>query len=372
MGSHWTERARLLWPVRRLQVGLVAAYGFSLVLFAALNHDRQVLTSYHTIGVMCGYLGGSFFFTRQIEPRYRFFFWLYELFWALLIQFGIIGILGTLLFTMPTTLTPADWLHVALGLLAVVVIATGIWLPLFKLFPTKPQPGEQRLLAIVQEVAAQTGITPRWTFYGKSPQARAAALVYLRSLVVSSRVMEVLDDDELRAILHHEMSHLHEGLAVRLSRLLPLAGFAVFIFIHPVLHHFGPLGIVGLFACLILCNKIARNIARRMEHQADAAAIQGADAVKYAHALEKFYEANQLPAVMHSNRMTHPHLYDRMLAAGVTPDYPRPDRPGPMPWPGWLVLLLPVALLISLMTQSISQARWRRGSKPPAAKQIQQ
>jgi hypothetical protein len=65
--------------------------------------------------------------------------------------------------------------------------------------------------------------------------------------------------------------------------------------------------------------------------------------------LEKIYQANQLPAVMRGNNMVHPHLYDRMLAAGVTPDYPRPQPPGRMAWPGWAVLLIPCALFAWMM-----------------------
>jgi len=41
-----------------------------------------------------------------------------------------------------------------------------------------------------------------------------------------------------------------------------------------------------------------------------------------------------LPAVNINDRQTHLHLYDRMLAAGITPDYPRPGRPKKMTWVG--------------------------------------
>lgn len=370
-GSHWTERARLLWPARRVQVGMSVALGSTAVILGALDHQDEVIGSLSFLGIACGYLGGSFFSTREIEPRYRFLVWLNEMFWALLVQFGIIGILFALMATMPNTLGPADWLRVALGFLGMAVIATGLWLPLFKLFPRKAEPEEARLNAIVKEVSAQTGVTPRWTFYGKSPQARAGALVYLRSLVVTSRVMEILDDEELRAVLHHEMAHLREGLVVRLSRLLPLAGFAVFVFIPPVLHHHGFGGFMLLALCPFLCGRLSRAIARRMEQQADDAAIHGADPVKYAHALEKFHEANQIPAVMRSNTMVHPHLYDRMLAAGVTPDYRRPDRPGPMAWPGWAVLLVPVVLFAMFMTERVSDPLQGRKTTPLPSLEVQ-
>lgn len=354
-GCHWTERARLLWPARRVQMGLGVASVAAAVLLSALDPQERFLPWLDFAGVACGYFAGSFFSTREIEPRYRFLVWLKEIFWALLVQFGVFGILVALLVSMPETPGPADWLRITLGLLAVGVIATGLWLPLLKLLPHKTAPEEERLAALLREVSAQTGITPRWTFYSRSPLARAAALVHLRGLLITSRVLEILDDDELRAILHHEMAHLREGLGVRLSRLLPLAGFAVFIFLNPVLHHLGPAGLLGLFLCPLLGGRLAQRIARRMEHRADDAAIQGADPVKYAHALEKFYQANQMPAVMRGNSMVHPHLYDRMLSAGVTPDYRRPDRPESMAWPGWAALMATAALLVFLLYQRAVQ-----------------
>ncbi|MBL9172320.1 MAG: hypothetical protein JNL10_02195 [Verrucomicrobiales bacterium] len=41
-----------------------------------------------------------------------------------------------------------------------------------------------------------------------------------------------------------------------------------------------------------------------------------------------------------NDHQTHPHLYDRMLAAGVTPDYPRPEKPSRLTLPGWICLAL--------------------------------
>jgi hypothetical protein len=51
------------------------------------------------------------------------------------------------------------------------------------------------------------------------------------------------------------------------------------------------------------------------------------DKGSYARALAKLFQANQLPAVMPRKRMAHPHLYDRRLVAGVSPDVPRPEHP---------------------------------------------
>src|SRR5258708_337607 len=74
---------------------------------------------------------------------------------------------------------------------------------------------------------------------------------------------------------------------------------------------------------------------RRMEIRADVfGRWLHADKSIYARALAKLYQANETPAVMSRKRMVHPHLYDRLLAAGITPDFPRPDTLPPV-WLAW-------------------------------------
>lgn len=77
-----------------------------------------------------------------------------------------------------------------------------------------------------------------------------------------------------------------------------------------------------------------------MEKRADRIAIENqADPAVYARALERLYQTNQMPAVM-PPRMERPHpdLYDRMLDAGVTPDFPKPAPPKKQSWTTLLLL----------------------------------
>ncbi|MBV8280428.1 MAG: hypothetical protein JO170_34915 [Verrucomicrobia bacterium] len=67
---------------------------------------------------------------------------------------------------------------------------------------------------------------------------------------------------------------------------------------------------------------------RQMEVRADVFGSQvHEDKSIYARALAKLYQANETPAVMPRKSMPHPHLYDRLRVAGITPDFPRPGRP---------------------------------------------
>ena len=70
----------------------------------------------------------------------------------------------------------------------------------------------------------------------------------------------------------------------------------------------------------------------------------------FARALVHLSELNLSPAVLPGNAGTHPHVYDRLLAAGVTPEFPRPAVPERLSWHGYIpkcvfVVLLFVALV---------------------------
>jgi Zn-dependent protease with chaperone function len=81
-------------------------------------------------------------------------------------------------------------------------------------------------------------------------------------------------------------------------------------------------------------------VARRMETRADKIAVENqADAAVYARALERLYETNQMPAVMPKRASKiHPDLYARILAAGVTPSYPKPKPAKGQCWTSYLML----------------------------------
>ncbi len=87
---------------------------------------------------------------------------------------------------------------------------------------------------------------------------------------------------------------------------------------------------------------------RAMEKRADRIAKnnEGTD-LAYAQALEKIYVANHMPAVNpKSNVAVHPDLYDRMIAAGITPDYPRPEPPSTWALTGILGTTSTVLLIV--------------------------
>ena len=87
-----------------------------------------------------------------------------------------------------------------------------------------------------------------------------------------------------------------------------------------------------------------------MDRRADSEAIlRQTDEGNYARALEKLYRINLIPAVMPARGQIHPHLYDRMLAAGVTPDFPRPKPPGTLHW----TFIIPIIIGVYFAIQNI-------------------
>ncbi len=343
--AHWTEQARFLWQARRAQFGATLGIMGSLALTWVDLFPRADGRWWLVLPVL-GLIFGTYPSAREMEPRYTFWVWLKQTSWTLLVQFGMVGIFLGLMFTMPQVLHLQDWLRAGLGIAAIAAIVSGVWMPLIvRLFP-ETHPQEARLDRLVAEASAITGVKPRHAWLAITPVANAAALIYIKSLVVTTRMMEDLQDDEVRAVILHEMAHLRERLLVQIARLVGMLSWTSLIFIHPMVHRFEFKGILILLAGVWLVNRLARALARRLENEADSAAIHGThDPAVYAHALEKLYIANQLPAVMRG-RQVHPHLYDRMVQAGVTPAYPRPLPPGPMAWPGWAALALPAAMLL--------------------------
>jgi len=110
------------------------------------------------------------------------------------------------------------------------------------------------------------------------------------------------------------------------------------ILFKPMLHTFGTAGFFLLLLNTLLVGAVYRRLSHRLEIRADSVAhANEPDPGVYARALLRIHEDNLLPAVMAKGRATHPQLYDRLLAAGVTPDFPRPLPADSMAWHGRLL-----------------------------------
>jgi Zn-dependent protease with chaperone function len=194
--------------------------------------------------------------------------------------------------------------------------------------------GGDRLRRVVEEVAAETGTEVRevWRVTG-SYQANAAAISSVRAVIVTEPALSILDDAELRAVVAHELGHLDErSIASWLRASSAVLVLVPVMFVRPALVNYGMKGyaaLVGVMALLVIVRRqYVLPLLRRFELNADSSAVHPEGGAVYARALEKLYEFNLIPAVLRTG--VHPSLYDRMVAAGAPPDYPRqrPPRQG--------------------------------------------
>ncbi|MEA3210527.1 MAG: hypothetical protein QOE70_3584 [Chthoniobacter sp.] len=341
-GQHWTERARILYPVRTSAAGnLFLIPAVCAAAQAILFPELPVTSLWLALAALPGAILGTYPMDRELFPNFGFRAWLHEV--------GATWILRasrTALFLTALILMPAEWdwrgPALALGVVGLqtwMVWGGGLWLARkLGLIIAPPE----RLLAIVDDLAQRLHIPlPRaWVLRGVA--CNAGALPQTRTLFVTERLLEALSDEELSAVCTHEFAHLTESRWVLVRRYLSTLALVPCLFIRPVFHRFDLPGLAVLWVAVWLIGWATRTFARRMEQRADSIALahEGPESGAYARGLARLYECNQIPAVMPGKRQIHPHLYDRLLAAGVTPDFSRPNAPARRSWSGWLLAAL--------------------------------
>ena len=341
--AHWTERARLLWPVRKGGATNILLIPVCLSL-AEVAAKQETLAGCVVPGIagLLGAILGTFPLDREILPRFTFRSWLrlVSVLWTLRVGFLSVLVVGSIL--MPGEASVATVVVGGCVLLFLLAWNFGLIVWVFRVTGMLKAP-DSRLQGIVAETARRMGTHEPGTWLLDVPLAQAVALPTTGELLFSTRLMEISSDDEISVICAHELAHLTESKSVLAGRIAGSMTLYPLIFIRPAMR-IGLPGLGALFAWILLSAILTRKLSRRMEQRADkiAAENQGEEGV-YAGALEKLHCDGLLPAVYASNQQTHPHLYDRMLAAGIQPVYPRPAKPRKM---GWTSLLLWIAYII--------------------------
>jgi Zn-dependent protease with chaperone function len=207
------------------------------------------------------------------------------------------------------------------------------------------------LARIVAEASRRSGIPVQHIWEMAGPVSQAAAFITTRTLVFTRPLVDRLSDAEMESVCLHELAHLSEPKAIiRLRRLAHLSR-APLLFAVPVVTRFGPDAVFALVLPVIVGPFALLRMQRRMEQRADRMAVEATtDPAVYARALEKLHESNQVPAVLSgAGRGTHPNLYDRMEAAGIAPDYPRPAKPKRFHWTSGVLLILGMAAFVQFV-----------------------
>ncbi len=326
--AHWTERARLLWPAR-------ASARLNLFLLPAILVLAQRLTAPNSappwplaaLAAFVGAIGGSYPFDREAFPWVGPREWLHLVLSGWSLCFGAWTPFLAIAVLMPAQIDWRAWVLAGLYLASVVAWVSGGWVWCRqKLRLLAPAP--ERLQALVASVSARMRAPVRRVWLLQSPASYAAALPYTRELLFSARLLSLHPDEDLAAICGHELGHFTESRLLLGGRLLlSLLFFLPLLFVKPVALGSGAGGVISLGAASWLFGIARQRLSRRLERRADGIAkANEPDPGAYARALARLHESNLVPAVMPRKR-THPDLYDRLLAAGLQPDYARPKKP---------------------------------------------
>ena len=334
-GRHWSEHARLLFPVRRAAAANVWVLPAVLSLGAWLAlPEKSPHWSLVMLSSLAGCIAGTLPLDRAMFPRIPMRELLRHCAVSWIAQFLTWGV-----FITATTLMPDVFDSRAALITLAVLLLLFFWsksgaLGLYRLFGLC-SPAPERLMRIVRDTAGKMGAGYRDVWLLRSPFANAFAVPASGRLLFSERLLDVLGDAEISAICAHELAHLTEKRSDYLLRYLAWLTFLPWIFLHPLLHRFDEGGFFLLMALTILVPKALRGLSQKLEKRADGIAqAHETEPGVYAGALARIYEDGLLPAVNSRKTASHPDLYDRMEAAGITPDFPRPARPVNMAWHG--------------------------------------
>jgi Zn-dependent protease with chaperone function len=345
--AHWSERARLAMPARRIGRLCFVCIVVPLVLVLEVSTRRiEVLPVVITDFLMCaaGYIGvmqsrlaWEFAVNPALvrTPQTLSAIWIFR---ASLI--GILGVFGFVLFGLVSyTEGAAAWAVAALGVLGTGIYLSWGWVWLLRRLKLL-RPAMPRLLQIVSAAARRVDARSPVADELALPVVNALAFVGTRSIAVTDPALAVLSDDELATVCAHELAHLGEPRWMKATRLANgfIAGALVAAPSACLILFRDPIGavivwaFVGAEVLLFAYLLIFVRLFRRMEVRADAVARAAEPAPgTYARALEKIYEANLVPVVVSSRRHRYPELYDRLVQAGAPPDYPRPEAPPQRP-----------------------------------------
>ncbi len=329
-GAHWAERARHAYQARKavttgaiLPPVVIAVF----VLSAEPEHGGVTALVAVLVAFWASYPARVYVERRAMPQGMTARDWLRGRFaWWLLMIPHLLITLG-LAIVAPRHLGPGSFALLGLAVASAVLVAFGGTLGLARLMGLAT-PAGPRLAGLVAELAAASKQPVPPTYELDMASANAFAWTRLGAIGVTRRALAALSDDELRAVLAHELGHLAEPRSVALVRSLGMLALTPLVLLRPLLADrlYCPTAVV-LWSIVVLLG-LVRVVARRMEARADHAAHAAeGDPGTYARALAALYVANGMPSVLPGGGRQHPHLYDRLVTAGATPDWPRPAAP---------------------------------------------
>jgi Zn-dependent protease with chaperone function len=169
-----------------------------------------------------------------------------------------------------------------------------------------------------------------------------AVAMPLSGAIAFSRVaLEVLDDQQLAAVCIHELAHLAEPRRVQALRVVNSMMMLGYVEALLLARGYGIQPVIIALAAFLIGKIVLARLSRSWESRADQAAVTGQSEQRvYAGALMQLHASNLQPLVMTGGGGTHPHAYDRIVAAGLQPEFPRPAPPSRVRMMAGLLIVL--------------------------------
>ena len=323
--SHWTEKARILFTARANAGSLIIIFPVTIVLLLLMSRfpSHEIVPTTLKLWWLCAI---SLFASMVISQK------TFRLYHTAPRMSALKSISASLLLMYPHLTVALIFFAISpfvtksflwLWLLSFAIV-TWLMITKWRLSIAKwckiltPAPQLQKM------IPSDSSITT-YFFYHKT--ANAFALLFSKAICVSEKLYNLLDHKQIQSIMMHEYQHFKQNNVARgFVCTIPfvLVGGYKIISIYNI--NISTYRIIFILVLLIIAENIAAKIFVREEKEIDDFVSKETDNEAYATALEIMYKENLFPAVTAKNT-THPHLYDRMLDAGVTPNFPRPQPP---------------------------------------------
>jgi hypothetical protein len=332
----WPLRARAMQPARVALVLNIFAVALLLppvgmVFFGLLGFRPPFLwmAAAQLIG-LCGPIAVAMLMAWRIAPRQpALSYWITGCLSALFFSFPntmvYVGMAIALALMPPTLANVAVMLLIAACAMAFAAWGGGIWVARAL---GLARPALPRATHAANWAGERVGVPASAVFELRWPRVTVDAFVFSRYLVLTDAAADLLGDEELLALCVRELTFFQQPWLAGGLRAMDSA--LVFFLLGCTAVGFVLGGNAMLVGTLTGYGGVyvMRPFARRVQLKADALAARSAiDPAAALRAMERQYELNLKPVVASFNSGREPHLYDRMVAAGISPAYPRPEPP---------------------------------------------
>ncbi len=345
-GKHWSERARILWPIRKTNSILMLYAPMVIALASKFVADASMLgLTPRWFAALLGATAANWLIAKNLHPNVQYKDWVKNIISGIA-KLGYWGIIVVAIAMMPKEFNLRTWLtFAAAGALLILWSFVSLWiLRMLRIL----RPAGKRLQGIVASCTNENTPKVRNVWEAPSIAANVFALPYNQSLIFLDPLLENLTDDEVASICSHEIGHLAESVPVIAARLAASIYFLPLTLMQPAIHQLEISGFFLIMVAMMAWARIFTKLSHRFEMKADAtASAHQTSEGCYARALEKIHQFNHLPAIMPGKNNTHPNLYDRMMSADSPPKFPPPRRPRSYTALGWFVIFgAPASLFI--------------------------